>query len=385
MGCQPAAVLPPAVRRPRLGRPAVDRPHHVLHLVRGGRRPRPGGQHGPARSRRRRATSGASAFGAFRYVTLPLHRAGGHGRRAARLRAVVRRLRRDDVQRGRRVSSTLPLYIYGKVKFGVTPEINAISTIIVADHGDRDPARLAAGRVPRPRRASRDDRRAARRPRLGSSAPSIRASSRRSRRRAAPSRRTSPFVPFVPLSGLGRRHVVPLANRRCAEIGRRRRSGPRPSGRTRGPPAPGSSTGRPPSSATACRAAGARTRASPGGSSGPRTRSRRTGRSPGIAIVSRLEQPVADDRACDPARRASADGRAGSRGGSTGTSSATAGSSRSAARPRRHPGHRRPAVARALAAVERHRLGARRRAPSSRPARPGRGRSRRRGRTASAC
>jgi spermidine/putrescine transport system permease protein len=29
-------------------------------------------------------------------------------------------------------TSTLPLYIYGKVKFGVTPEINAISTVIVA-------------------------------------------------------------------------------------------------------------------------------------------------------------------------------------------------------------------------------------------------------------
>ena len=29
-------------------------------------------------------------------------------------------------------SSTLPLFIYSKVKFGVTPEINAISTIIVA-------------------------------------------------------------------------------------------------------------------------------------------------------------------------------------------------------------------------------------------------------------
>ena len=28
-------------------------------------------------------------------------------------------------------SSTLPLYIYGKIKFGVTPEINAISTIVV--------------------------------------------------------------------------------------------------------------------------------------------------------------------------------------------------------------------------------------------------------------
>jgi ABC-type spermidine/putrescine transport system permease subunit II len=29
-------------------------------------------------------------------------------------------------------SSTLPLYIYSKIRFGVTPEINAISTIIVA-------------------------------------------------------------------------------------------------------------------------------------------------------------------------------------------------------------------------------------------------------------
>ena len=43
-----AAVLPPAVRRARLGRPAVDRPHHVLHLVRGGRRPGAGGEHEPA-------------------------------------------------------------------------------------------------------------------------------------------------------------------------------------------------------------------------------------------------------------------------------------------------------------------------------------------------
>jgi putrescine transport system permease protein len=29
-------------------------------------------------------------------------------------------------------SSTLPLFIYSKIRFGVTPEINAISTIIVA-------------------------------------------------------------------------------------------------------------------------------------------------------------------------------------------------------------------------------------------------------------
>ncbi len=29
-------------------------------------------------------------------------------------------------------SSTLPLYLYSRIRFGVTPEINAISTIIVA-------------------------------------------------------------------------------------------------------------------------------------------------------------------------------------------------------------------------------------------------------------
>ena len=32
-------------------------------------------------------------------------------------------------------SSTLPLYIYSKIRFGVTPEINAISAIIVAVTG----------------------------------------------------------------------------------------------------------------------------------------------------------------------------------------------------------------------------------------------------------
>ena len=74
---------------------------------------------------------GASAWGAFRHVTLPLLAAGGRGRRDARVRPVVRRPGRHDVQRRRR-SSTLPIYIYSKIRFGVTPEINAISTIIVA-------------------------------------------------------------------------------------------------------------------------------------------------------------------------------------------------------------------------------------------------------------
>lgn len=74
---------------------------------------------------------GASALGAFRYVTFPLI-----------LPAVISgallafALSFDDYVvttfNAGVGSSTLPLYIYGKVKFGVTPEINAISTIIVA-------------------------------------------------------------------------------------------------------------------------------------------------------------------------------------------------------------------------------------------------------------
>ena len=74
---------------------------------------------------------GASAWGAFRYVTLPLIApavlAGG---------LLAFSLSFDDYVvttfNAGVGSSTLPLYIYGKIKFGVTPEINAISTIIVA-------------------------------------------------------------------------------------------------------------------------------------------------------------------------------------------------------------------------------------------------------------
>jgi spermidine/putrescine transport system permease protein len=74
---------------------------------------------------------GASAWGAFRYVTLPLIApavvAGG---------LLAFSLSFDDYVvttfNAGVGSSTLPLYIYSKVKFGVTPEINAISTMVVA-------------------------------------------------------------------------------------------------------------------------------------------------------------------------------------------------------------------------------------------------------------
>jgi ABC-type spermidine/putrescine transport system permease subunit II len=74
---------------------------------------------------------GASALGAFRYVTLPLI---APAVLSGALLAFA--LSFDDYVvttfNAGVGSSTLPLYIYGKVKFGVTPEINAISTIIVA-------------------------------------------------------------------------------------------------------------------------------------------------------------------------------------------------------------------------------------------------------------
>src|SRR4026208_693339 len=74
---------------------------------------------------------GASAWGAFRYVTLPLIfpavLAGALLAFSLSVDDYVVTTCNAGVG-----SATLPLYIYGKIKFGVTPEINAISTIIVA-------------------------------------------------------------------------------------------------------------------------------------------------------------------------------------------------------------------------------------------------------------
>jgi spermidine/putrescine transport system permease protein len=74
---------------------------------------------------------GATAFGAFRHVTLPLIApaviSGAMLSFALSFDDYVVTTFNAGVG-----NSTLPLYIYGKLKFGVTPEINAISTIIVA-------------------------------------------------------------------------------------------------------------------------------------------------------------------------------------------------------------------------------------------------------------
>ena len=74
---------------------------------------------------------GASAWGAFRHVTLPLIApavvAGAMIAFALSFDDLVVTSFNAGVG-----STTLPIFIYSSIKFGVTPQINAISTIIVA-------------------------------------------------------------------------------------------------------------------------------------------------------------------------------------------------------------------------------------------------------------
>ena len=74
---------------------------------------------------------GASAWGAFRHVTLPLIAPA-----VAAGAMLTFALSFDDLIvtsfNAGVGSTTLPIYIYSAIKFGVTPQINAISTIIVA-------------------------------------------------------------------------------------------------------------------------------------------------------------------------------------------------------------------------------------------------------------
>ena len=74
---------------------------------------------------------GASAWGAFRHVTLPLIAPGivAGGLLALSLSIDDYVVSAFNAGIG---STTLPLYIYSAIKFGVSPEINAISTIVVA-------------------------------------------------------------------------------------------------------------------------------------------------------------------------------------------------------------------------------------------------------------
>jgi spermidine/putrescine transport system permease protein len=73
---------------------------------------------------------GASAWETFRYVTLPLIKPA-----IASGALLAFALSFDDLIitsfNAGVGSSTLPLYIYSRIRFGVTPEINAISTIVV--------------------------------------------------------------------------------------------------------------------------------------------------------------------------------------------------------------------------------------------------------------
>lgn len=74
---------------------------------------------------------GASAWGAFRYVTVPLILPAVLAGAMLAFALSVDDLVVTSFNAGVG-STTLPIFIYSSIKFGVTPQINAISTIIVA-------------------------------------------------------------------------------------------------------------------------------------------------------------------------------------------------------------------------------------------------------------
>ena len=74
---------------------------------------------------------GASAWGAFRHVTLPLIMPGIVAGALLALSLSIDDYVVSAFNAGIG-TTTLPLYIYSAIKFGVSPEINAISTIVVA-------------------------------------------------------------------------------------------------------------------------------------------------------------------------------------------------------------------------------------------------------------
>ena len=74
---------------------------------------------------------GASSWGAFRHVTLPLIMPGIVAGALLALSLSIDDYVVSAFNAGIG-TTTLPLYIYSAIKFGVSPEINAISTIVVA-------------------------------------------------------------------------------------------------------------------------------------------------------------------------------------------------------------------------------------------------------------
>jgi spermidine/putrescine transport system permease protein len=74
---------------------------------------------------------GASAWGAFRHVTLPLITPGIVAGALLALSLSIDDYVVSAFNAGIG-NTTLPLYIYSAIRFGVSPEINAISTIVVA-------------------------------------------------------------------------------------------------------------------------------------------------------------------------------------------------------------------------------------------------------------
>ena len=141
----------------RVVRPDLDRPHHVLHLVRGGRRPGAGGRAWIRTWRRPPATSGASACGRLPARHPAAHRAGRRCRGDARFALSFDDLVVTSFNAGVG-STTLPIYIYSSIKFGVTPADQRDLDDHRGGRRDRPVHRLAARHVPRRRPPARRQR-----------------------------------------------------------------------------------------------------------------------------------------------------------------------------------------------------------------------------------
>ncbi len=90
---------------------------------------------------------GDSALGALWHVTLPLHRAGGHRRRAARVRPELRRLRRDGLQLRHRDHDAAALHLQRDQVRRLAGDQRHHHDHR-GDHRDRAAAGVALGRLP---------------------------------------------------------------------------------------------------------------------------------------------------------------------------------------------------------------------------------------------
>ena len=154
-----------ALRRDRLRPRLLDgdaRPHHLLHVLRRRRRAVAARRPSTVRSRRRRSISAPAGRrpSSRSRCRSSRRRWSPAGCSPSRCRSTTSSSRASPPGPG---ATTLPMKIYSQVRLGVTPEINAVCTILIAVVDDRRDRRLDRHQAPRgrarPRRAGGAQRR----------------------------------------------------------------------------------------------------------------------------------------------------------------------------------------------------------------------------------